>query len=83
MTAAAATRRFELTAEQDELHRAARAFVERRLPVAHLRALRDAGDPLRLSRPVWRDLAGLGWAGIAIDEVHGGAGLGLPELGVV
>jgi acyl-CoA dehydrogenase len=76
-------RRFELTPEQDELQRSARAFVERRLPVAHLRALRDAGDPLRLSRALWRELAALGWAGIAISDEHGGAGLGLLEQGLV
>ena len=77
------TPRFHPTAEQDELQRAARAFVERKLPVAHLRALRDAADPLRLSRPLWREVAALGWAGIAIAEEHGGAGLGLVELGLV
>lgn len=77
------TRRFELTPEQAELQRAARAFGERRLPVAHLRALRDAGEPTRLARPMWRELAQLGWAGIAIAEDHGGAGLGLLELGLV
>ncbi len=75
--------RFELTPEQDELQRAARGFAVRRLPVAHLRGLRDAREPLRLSREIWREMAQLGWAGIAIDEAHGGAGLGLVELGVV
>ncbi len=76
-------RRFELTPEQDELQRAARGFVEKRLPVAHLRGLRDAADPVRLSRPLWREIAGLGWAGIAIADEHGGAGLGLVEQGLV
>jgi alkylation response protein AidB-like acyl-CoA dehydrogenase len=76
-------RRFELTQEQDELQRAARGFIERRLPVAHLRALRDAKDPTHVSRAIWREMAALGWAGIAVDEAHGGAGLGLVELGLV
>jgi len=75
--------RFELTPEQDELRRAARGVVERKLPVAHLRALRDGHDPAHLSRPLWRELADLGWAGIAIPEAHGGAGLGLVEAGLV
>ncbi len=75
--------RLVLTSEQEELARAARGFVERRLPVAHLRSLRDAGEPARLSRPAWREMAELGWAGIAVDEAHGGAGLGLTEIGVV
>lgn len=77
------TTRFELTPEQDELQRAARAFVEKRLPTAHLRGLRDAKDPTHVSRAIWREMAQLGWAGIAVDEKHGGAGLGLVELGLV
>jgi alkylation response protein AidB-like acyl-CoA dehydrogenase len=76
-------RKFELTPEQDELQRAARAFVEKRLPTSHLRGLRDAKDATHLSRAVWREMAQLGWAGIAVDEKHGGAGLGLVELGLV
>ena len=76
-------RRFELTPEQEELQRAARTFVEKRLPTSHLRALRDAKDPTHVSRAVWREMAALGWAGIAVDEAHGGAGLGLVELGLV
>jgi alkylation response protein AidB-like acyl-CoA dehydrogenase len=76
-------RRFELTQEQDELQRAVRGFAQRRLPVTHLRALRDARDPTHVSRAIWREMAALGWAGIAVDEAHGGAGLGLVELGLV
>ena len=74
---------FVLTPEQEALQRAARGFVRERLPVAHLRGLRDRQDPLRLSREVWREMAALGWAGIAIAEEHGGAGLGLVEVGLV
>jgi alkylation response protein AidB-like acyl-CoA dehydrogenase len=74
---------FVLTAEQEALQRAARGFVRERLPVSHLRKLRDRKDPMRLSREVWTEMAGLGWAGIAIAEQHGGAGLGLVEIGLV
>lgn len=74
---------FVLTPEQEALQRAARGFVRERLPVAHLRGLRDRKDPLALSREVWHEMAGLGWAGIAIAEEHGGAGLGLVEVGLV
>jgi alkylation response protein AidB-like acyl-CoA dehydrogenase len=74
---------FALTPEQEEIQRAARAFVRERLPTAHLRALRDARDPLRLSRAVWKDAAALGWAGILVPEEHGGVGLGMAEIGIV
>jgi alkylation response protein AidB-like acyl-CoA dehydrogenase len=74
---------FALTEEQQELQRAARAFVKERLPVSHLRALRDGKDPACLSREVWRDMARLGWAGIVVPEERGGAGLGMVEAGLV
>jgi alkylation response protein AidB-like acyl-CoA dehydrogenase len=68
---------------KDEIQRAARAFVRERMPVSHLRGLRDRKDPVGLSRELWRAAAELGWAGIAIPEELGGAGLGLAEIGVV
>ena len=74
---------FLLTPEQEALQRAARAFVRERLPISHLRALRDTRDPLRLSREIWRAMADLGWAGILAPEEHGGAGLGMAEIGLV
>ncbi len=71
------------TPEQDEIQRAARAFVRERMPTSHLRALRDARDPLGFSPTLWRAAAELGWAGITLPEAHGGAGLGLAELGLI
>jgi alkylation response protein AidB-like acyl-CoA dehydrogenase len=72
---------FVLTEEQEEIARASRVFVRERLPVAHLRKLRDTRQSL--SREIWKDAAQLGWAGMLIDELHGGAGLGMAEVGVV
>jgi alkylation response protein AidB-like acyl-CoA dehydrogenase len=74
---------FVLTEEQHELRRAARAFARERLPVGHLRDLRDRDDPVGLSREIWRDMARLGWAGIGVAEDHGGSGLGVVEIGLV
>jgi alkylation response protein AidB-like acyl-CoA dehydrogenase len=65
---------FILTAEQEALRDGARKLARERLPVAHLRGLRDRRDPDGLSRPLWRELAELGWAGIAVPEAWGGAG---------
>jgi len=75
--------RFVDTPEQDELARGARAFVERRYPVAHLRELRARPADDRIDRARWRDAAQLGWAGILAGEAHGGAGLGVVEAGLV
>jgi alkylation response protein AidB-like acyl-CoA dehydrogenase len=72
-----------LTEEQESIQRAARAFVQARLPTSHLRALRDGRDPVGLSREVWSETAKLGLAGITIPEAFGGGGLGFAELGIL
>ncbi len=69
--------------EQESIRQSARALVRDRAPVAHLRALRDAHDPLGYSRDLWRTMAGLGFAGMVVPERWGGAGLGYSELGIV
>ncbi len=72
-----------LESERDAIRAAARAFVRERLPVAHLRSLRDARDPLRYAPGLWREMAALGLAGMIVPEAYGGGGLGFAELGVV
>jgi alkylation response protein AidB-like acyl-CoA dehydrogenase len=72
-----------LSEDQESIQRAARAFVEAKLPIAHLRSLRDLADPTGLSRDVWRQMAELGLAGVTIPEAYGGGGLGFAELGIV
>src|SRR4051812_22359542 len=72
-----------LTREQAAIRDTARKFFRERTPVAHLRQLRDSGDPTGFSREVWSEMAALGFAGIAVPEAHGGAGLGFAELGLV
>jgi len=72
-----------LTEEQELLAGIVADFAEERSPVARFRALRDAGDPVGFSKPLWKEMAGLGWAGIPFPESLGGAGLGLAELAVV
>ena len=69
--------------EQESIRQAARGFVREHAPVAHLRALRDAEDPLCFSLDLWIEMARLGYAGMALPERWGGAGLGHAELGIV
>jgi alkylation response protein AidB-like acyl-CoA dehydrogenase len=71
------------TEEQESIRQSARGLVRERAPVAHLRALRDARDPLGYSRDLWRAMAELGLAGMLVPERWGGAGLGYAELGIV
>jgi alkylation response protein AidB-like acyl-CoA dehydrogenase len=72
-----------LSEEQELLRRTAREFLKEHAPVAELRRLRDAQDPVGFSRELWKQMAELGWAGIPFPEELGGAGLGLVELGIV
>jgi alkylation response protein AidB-like acyl-CoA dehydrogenase len=74
---------FVLTPEQTSLRETARRFFRERTPVAHLRQLRDDGDATGFSRAVWKEMADLGLAGMTLPAEHGGAGLGLAELGLV
>src|SRR5512134_3153368 len=48
-----------------------------------MRQLRDSRDPDGFSRALWKEMAELGWVGIAFPEPVGGAGLGFTELVVV
>ena len=48
---------FLLTEDQQQIRQTARDFMQRRLPVAHLRQLRDSADPTGFSREAWRELA--------------------------
>jgi len=75
--------RFVDSPEQAELARGARAFVERRIPVAALRGVRARPADDRIDRALWRECAQLGWAGILVGEGDGGAGLGMIEAGLV
>ncbi|MEQ8264692.1 acyl-CoA dehydrogenase family protein [Pseudohaliea sp.] len=72
-----------LNEEQLMLRDAAAGFLGDRATVAHLRALRDREDGTGFDRATWREMADMGWAGIAIDEAYGGLGCGYTGLGVV
>jgi acyl-CoA dehydrogenase len=72
-----------LTEDQESIRRSAKKLVEERAPIAQLRALRDSADALGYSRELWAQMAELGFAGMTIADEHGGAGLGLAELGLV
>ena len=56
-------------------------FATRATDIARVRALR--GSPGEYDRAVWRQMADLGWLGIAIPESYGGMGLGLTEAAIV
>jgi acyl-CoA dehydrogenase len=72
-----------LTEDQELIAKTAADFVREKSPVARMRALRDSNEPACFSRALWKEMAELGWVGLAFPEEHGGAGLGFAELAVV
>ena len=72
-----------LNDEQTILKHGAHEFFNERMPVKQLRELRDRDDGTGFDRALWREMAGLGWAGILIPEEHGGAGFGYKGMGQV
>jgi acyl-CoA dehydrogenase len=72
-----------LTEDQELIAKTAADFVKQKSPIARVRELRDSGDAVGFSRALWKEMAELGWVGIAFPEEHGGAGLGFAELAVV
>lgn len=72
-----------LNEEQVMLRDAAAGFLAEKAGVAQLRALRDEGDEKGFDAAAWREMAEMGWAGMAIDEAYGGLGYGYTGLGLV
>ncbi|HET7160286.1 MAG TPA: acyl-CoA dehydrogenase family protein, partial [Burkholderiales bacterium] len=56
-------------------------FIARGTSISRVRALR--GSVREYDRTLWRQIADLGWLGIAVPERHGGMGLGLAETAIV
>ena len=72
-----------LNEEQEMLRESARGFLDEKAPVSALRKLRDTNNPDGFSRDLWKEMAEMGWAGILVDEAHGGADFGFVGAGVL
>lgn len=72
-----------LTDEQVMLKDAVDGFLSEHAPIKHLRQLRDSHDADGLSRTLWQQFGEMGFAGVMIDEEHGGSNLGAVEAGVI
>jgi 3-oxocholest-4-en-26-oyl-CoA dehydrogenase beta subunit len=71
-----------LSAEQEALRAAARAFLQRACPPALVRRAGAAGGDGH-DTDLWRGMAELGWVGLAFPEAVGGGSGGLLDLAVV
>lgn len=72
-----------LTDEQRMVKDSADGFFAEHGPVSQLRKLRDAKDPDGFDRGLWAKMAEMGFAGVAIPEQFGGAGLGMVAAGLI
>jgi acyl-CoA dehydrogenase len=72
---------FELTEEQEALRGTMRRFLRERAPLTYVREMLD--DDRGTTPDVWHGLAELGVTGLLAPEDHGGAGMGMVDVGVV
>jgi len=72
---------FELSADQQALHDAARALLDGVAPPAVVRAHLDSGGGF--DSALWSAMVSQGWLGVAVPEPSGGLGLGWVELSVL
>ncbi len=72
-----------LNEEQGMLKESAKGFLQENAPVDALRSLRDERDEVGFSRDLWQQMTEMGWAGILVDEAHGGLEFGHVGMGQV
>jgi alkylation response protein AidB-like acyl-CoA dehydrogenase len=68
---------FDFSDDQQAIKRTAKDMLAERFKLEKVRELSEAGE---YQDDAWKEMCELGWAGIFIDEEHGGQGLGLVEL---
>jgi alkylation response protein AidB-like acyl-CoA dehydrogenase len=72
---------FGFSDEQDMLRQTARAFLEEHCPTTFVRQMME--DDKGYSTALWKEMAELGWLGLAFPEAYGGQGLGFVDLTVI
>ncbi len=72
---------FAFSEEQELLRETARRFLEQKAPSEVVRKLMETEDGYEPA--LWREIAQLGWQGMAIPEEYGGAGYSFLELVVL
>lgn len=69
------------TEEQELIRSTARHFLEERLGLEKVREVMMSDEGF--DRVLWKEMADLGWTGLAIAGEHGGSGLSPVEMGVL
>jgi alkylation response protein AidB-like acyl-CoA dehydrogenase len=68
---------FDFTDDQQAIKRTANELLAARFKPERVRELAESGS---YDDDAWKEMSELGWAGIFVDEGHGGQGLGVVEL---
>jgi alkylation response protein AidB-like acyl-CoA dehydrogenase len=71
---------FDFSDDQQAIKRTAHELLAERLPAEKVRELAESGS---YDDDAWKEVCELGWAGIFVDEEHGGQGLGIVELAIL
>jgi len=71
---------FGFTDDQREIQRTARDLLADR---ARLERVREHAEAAQTDEALWKELSELGWPGIALEQEHGGQGLGTIELSIL
>jgi alkylation response protein AidB-like acyl-CoA dehydrogenase len=72
---------FDLTDEQEAIRSTAHDFLASRFKSERMREIAGSGDGT--DEAGWKEMAELGWAGLALPEEWGGQGLGIVDLAVL
>jgi alkylation response protein AidB-like acyl-CoA dehydrogenase len=72
---------FAFTSDQLLLKNSARAFLDEHCTAAKVRLMWE--EARGASEALWKDMAQLGWLGLALPEEHGGSGLGMVETALL
>jgi alkylation response protein AidB-like acyl-CoA dehydrogenase len=72
---------FSFSPDQQLLRTSARAFLDEHVKPATVRALFD--DPRGEREGLWKEMAELGWLGLALPEEAGGSALGMVETAIL
>lgn len=69
--------------DQELLRKSAREFLIDQCPTSLVREVMDQGPATKGAEALWKKIAELGWMGLALDESHGGLGLGLVDNAIL
>ena len=72
-----------LNEDERMLREAAAGFIADKSPVTAMRVLRDSEDETGFDRALWGEMADMGFAGVLVDEAHGGVDMGFVAAGLI